>query len=358
MTADSNSGQSSGPGNNAATEGSDGFLINIPPEDITAEKPSRPVVPLWKSWLQLLRIPAVFTAWADICAGYLLTHNPWGLPAADARGELHLFLLLLTASSGLYLAGMLWNDYFDLAIDREDRPNRPLPSGRISLSAAYSVGVCLVLIGLGASASIGLFWPNLWRWNPLIIATLITMSVFAYDRLLKQTIVGPVAMGLCRFFNILLGASCSGIRWTGPFQQPQLWIAAAMAVYICGVTWFARTEAKDSHRLSLAGASVVINAGLAILFAWAWTGIISVDPKHASLLFGVIAITINRRLITAMISPTPAVVQGGVRMMLISIIPIHCAVIYAQHNRIDFATILAIFLLIPTFTLGSLIRMT
>ena len=31
----------------------------------------------------------------------------------------------------LYAAGLLWNDYFDFAEDLRDRPDRPLPSGRV-----------------------------------------------------------------------------------------------------------------------------------------------------------------------------------------------------------------------------------
>lgn len=333
------------------------FCINVPPE-AERSRPSTPRIPGWKSWMQLLRLPALLTAWADIFLGYLLTHNPWGLSGSEFRGELPIFGLLLLASSGLYLAGMVWNDYFDFAIDQKERPERPLPSGRISPQAAFRAGVFLVILGINSAASIGTISTALWHWNPLWIALLITIAMFSYDGLLKGTVIGPVNMGLCRFFNVLLGASCSGIRWTGPFQMPQLWIAAGLAVYVCGVTWFARTEASISSRRSLAGAMCVVNAGLAILLSWVWNGIIAVDPQHATLLIGIIALTINRHLIVALISPTPQRVQQGVRMMLLSIIPLDCALIYTHHNRIEFATLLAIALLLPTFTLGRLVRVT
>src|SRR5262245_28722487 len=74
-------------------------------------------------YAQLVRLPNVFTALADIALGALVTA---ALPAHWPA-----FVLLLLASACLYSAGMVWNDYFDLEQDRRERPFRPLPSGRI-----------------------------------------------------------------------------------------------------------------------------------------------------------------------------------------------------------------------------------
>lgn len=41
--------------------------------------------------------------------------------------------LLIAASAALYLAGMVLNNVFDIELDRDEQPYRPLPSGRISL---------------------------------------------------------------------------------------------------------------------------------------------------------------------------------------------------------------------------------
>src|SRR5690606_1666654 len=56
------------------------------------------------AYAQLCRLPNVFTAIADIAAGYLFVHvyeklQPW-----------HIFGLLMGASSLLYMAGMVLND--------------------------------------------------------------------------------------------------------------------------------------------------------------------------------------------------------------------------------------------------------
>ena len=127
-------------------------------------------------YAQLLRIPNVFTAMADIFLGYLLTHD--GLDPGLAFG------LLLAASSCLYLAGMVFNDVFDREIDALERPKRPIPSGRVSLRGAMTLGTVLVAGGLALAAVAGI--------NSLIVACLLTSAIFLYDGLLKSTIVGPI----------------------------------------------------------------------------------------------------------------------------------------------------------------------
>ena len=43
---------------------------------------------------------------------------------------------------------MVLNDVFDLEIDRRERPERPLPSGRVSLRAARLLGWTLLVLGM------------------------------------------------------------------------------------------------------------------------------------------------------------------------------------------------------------------
>src|SRR5580704_3268752 len=74
-----------------------------------------------RAYLQLVRLPAVFTAMADIFLGFSTTHRSLS-PAWE-------FVGLLGVSTGLYLAGMAFNDVFDRATDARTRPNRPIPSG-------------------------------------------------------------------------------------------------------------------------------------------------------------------------------------------------------------------------------------
>ena len=81
----------------------------------------------WRAYAQLIRLPNVFTALADIALGWLCAVAA-GTPAARWPS----FLLLMASSACLYSAGMIWNDFFDVEQDQRERPFRPIPSGRIS----------------------------------------------------------------------------------------------------------------------------------------------------------------------------------------------------------------------------------
>src|SRR5579862_5901724 len=65
-------------------------------------------------YAQLLRLPNVFTAFADILVGTLAAGTLLQRPLSAA--------LLLLTSACLYCSGMVWNDYFDFEIDRKERP--------------------------------------------------------------------------------------------------------------------------------------------------------------------------------------------------------------------------------------------
>ncbi len=64
-------------------------------------------------------------ALADIMLGLLVTGS------LTMPGRWPAYFLLMLASVCLYCGGMAWNDFFDLEQDRRERPDRPIPSGRI-----------------------------------------------------------------------------------------------------------------------------------------------------------------------------------------------------------------------------------
>ena len=85
------------------------------------------------TWLQLMRLPTIFTALSNILCGYLITAADHDLSALLSQSDLW---LLLASSTGLYFGGMVLNDVFDAKLDAVERPERPIPSGRISLRSA------------------------------------------------------------------------------------------------------------------------------------------------------------------------------------------------------------------------------
>ena len=310
-------------------------------------------MPTLRAYLQLCRAPALFTALADIMLGFLLTTN-----RVEPVSKL---ALLMGASAGLYLAGMVWNDVFDREQDAKERPKRPIPSGRVSLKSAITFASTLTVIGLACSAAAGM--------RSLAVAGMLTACIFLYDGVLKKTPLGPFFMGGCRFLNVILGASTAGIRFASAWQLPQWWVAASLGVYIMGVTWFARTEALTSRRSLLVMAAVIINAGLLGLATWigGWTipsgfliGAPGVrDPQMVLLMLGMIALTINRRLLIAIQYPDPETVQMGVRMMLLSVIMLDATCIYFKLGDpgLHYAAATAC-LVIPSLILGKWMSMT
>src|SRR5437588_5137547 len=96
-----------------------------------------------RAYAQLVRLPNLPTALADICLAALALVVQF--PSADFSALR--FVLLLLASGCLYSAGMVWNDYFDQEQDRRERPFRPLPSGRIKPAEAVRLGSGLFLLG-------------------------------------------------------------------------------------------------------------------------------------------------------------------------------------------------------------------
>jgi 4-hydroxybenzoate polyprenyltransferase len=292
-----------------------------------------------RAYLQLMRLPAVFTAMADIVLGFVLVHRTLA-PLAE-------FAALLSASTALYLAGMVFNDYFDRAVDAIERPNRPIPSGRVSPRTAVVLGTALLAVGLACACAAG----NL----AIAIAGALALLILTYDGVLKSTFAGPIGMGGCRLLNVLLGAS-GGALSIG--KSPQIAVAAAMGIYVAGITWFARREAVTSSRAQLVGAAVVIHSGIALLLILVFASwpLSRLESLAAFLLLPIVAF-IDVRLAPALGEPTPVNVQAAVKQLLLAIVLLDATMIYWATGNPTLALGTAL-LIIPAATLGRWIFIT
>ena len=314
-------------------------------------------------YLQLIRLPTVFTAVADIMLGFALTNLTLfeaGLIGDDLPTTLRepwvweLGWLVVT-SVCLYLSGMVFNDVFDWRIDAEERPSAPIPSGRVSVFTATILGTVLMCTGLAASYAVG-YGKITGQYDPLKMALLLCVAILGYDGLLKKTMAGPLAMGLCRFLNVMLGASAIGL-WFSVWTRPQLQIAAGLGVYVLVLTLFARTEDKQSKRLTLVIATLFVNAGLGIVahLLTYWPG--TAEPRNVGFALLVIALVVNRRLAAAIQDPSPGMVQTAVKTMLLSLVVIDATMIYFNTAHAGFA-VATVLLLVPSFVLSRWIRLT
>ncbi len=100
-------------------------------------------------------------------------------------------------------AGMVINDYFDLEIDRVNRPERPIPSGLISLNAALSYYFILNIISI-----VLLLFTDLCA---LIIAMISIVIIFFYSYSLKNKgIIGNFVVGFMTGISFIFGGIIGG----------------------------------------------------------------------------------------------------------------------------------------------------
>src|SRR5262249_37352212 len=274
----------------------------------------------WLPYAQLLRLPNVFTAFADIllgtaAAGTLLT-RPLGSFA------------LLLASGCLYCAGMVWNDYFDVAVHPKERPFRPLPSGKIALGTARLLGIGLLVAGLAFAAFAG-WTPDGWSTEPLVIAGTLVAAILCYDGWLKQTPVGPISMGACRLLNVLLGTSLADAGTLSPGHR--LHLALVIGLYITGVTWFARNEAGRSLTAHLRAAAAVMLAALLLGLALAARRPEGTVPLVFPFLLTAFGFFIGIPALRAIAQPEPKNVQAAVKRCILGLVVLDAilATVYA-----------------------------
>lgn len=208
-----------------------------------------------RSYLQLLRAPLAATA----------VSNAWvGGALAGGEAPLGAWALVGLASVALYWAGMVLNDVFDRERDAHLFPKRPLPSGRISVAAAATLGAGLLLGGVGLAAGAGaLAGRPLWG---LGAGAAVALAILGYDGLLKRwRHPGALVMGSCRALNAGLGVVVLG----GDLGSPLGWgYAAFLGLYVYALTVFSTWEDEDAPRLSL-----ITNGGLLLALpvaAGAW----------------------------------------------------------------------------------------
>ena len=218
---------------------------------------------------------------------------------------------------------MALNDFFDRHIDAVERPERPIPGGRVSAAAAATLGAALLVSGalLAARTSRA----------AAMTALALAASIAAYDRWGKRTPIGPVNMGLCRGLNLLLGVA------SFPPKLMTVWpLALLPAAYICGVTMVSRGEVHGGARRS-AGVALGLIAG--VVAALAAVAALRTPPSVAGLvlaaLLGVIVVPRFRRVVA---SPEAAVIRTAVRTGVLALVLLD-AVLASVYAGVSFAAV-------------------
>jgi 4-hydroxybenzoate polyprenyltransferase len=266
------------------------------------------------SYINLVRLPNVFSAASNILPGYFT------IVTAVSSSFLSINILylagLMTSSSLLYLAGIVFNDYFDFEIDKKERPTRPLPSGKITKRKALTIAISSII-----AANVLTLLIN---WTSFIIAVILTTIIIAYDyRLKHNTITGPITMGLARFFNIILGATPAipTLLLSAASSKMLLFIATLLFLYAIAISILSKKEVsgKTTNAIIISSLSIVFVDIASIAIA----GLIGIfrSAVFANLaLFSIVMIITFRPILRGLDSLAPIQIRNIIKNMIISII--------------------------------------
>jgi 4-hydroxybenzoate polyprenyltransferase len=282
-----------------------------------------------RGYLELLRPANVVTAVADVLAGY----------AVAGRSNHPALPWLLGATVCLYAGGVVLNDFFDRAVDAVERPERPIPSGRVAASSAALLGGALLVAGVAAAAQ--------GTSAAAMVAAVIAVLVVAYDaRMKRYAIAGPLNMGLCRGFNLLLGVAAVPAVLAGRWP-----IALIAVVYITAVTVVSRGEVHGGTR---PGATFALIALSGVLVALALVGIEAdgFEQVVAIALLALLAYRVLPPFWHVRTDPSPAAIRRAVKAGVLSLVLVDAAISVAYAGTVYGASVLA-----TALVAGSLARL-
>ncbi len=223
-----------------------------------------------RAWLELARVSNLPTCVSNVLVGAAIGGVTCDI-AWPAVGVVAVAVMLL------YVGGMALNDVVDHRIDLRQRPQRPIPSGRIPVRLATAAAIVCLAGGVGLTAFAGR--PAVW------FAVVLAATIIVYDLVHKRVAASVVLMGACRGLVYLTAAAA--VCW--PLDWPiAMILTAAITVYVALVTALARAEAAtpririvvlrwlagislvDAIFLALLGRPVLAAVALGCLVVTAW----------------------------------------------------------------------------------------
>lgn len=295
---------------------------------------------VWRDWAELLRLPNLFTAMADPLAGALLVGVGWR--------QIHQVVLLMLASACLYAGGIVLNDWNDYKQDCRERPERPLPSGRIGRFKALLAAIGLLAAGFVIA----------WMAHPVAaqVAALLFAAIVSYDVLLKKVPIAPGVMGLCRGLNLLLGMSLVAAgEGTLPWSM-RFTLAAILWLYVTGITTFARKEFDPKDKTLL-----IVGAAMSVVALFVLLGVTMLASETFPSPYGLtwlilLAAAVGNRMASGLLLGDAGHVQQAVKFGILGIIALDAAMV--GYRAGIWPSIPVILLLVPTLLLGRKLAST
>ncbi|TDN95066.1 4-hydroxybenzoate polyprenyltransferase [Salegentibacter sp. 24] len=263
--------------------------------------------------LRLMRPANIITAIADILAGFAISGAALHLFSADFIDStlFDSLLWLILSTIGLYGGGIVFNDVFDAELDRRERPERPIPSGKASIASASLLAGTLLITGIAAAWQVSLISG--------IIAVIVATLAVLYDAWGKhQLIFGPLNMGLCRGGNLLLGISVL------PEALQDFWFVAIIPIiYIAAITMISRGEVFGGNKKVIIGGIVMYSI---IIFALVFLSIFSnIDWWHGIPFVLLFSFLIFPPVISALKLQEPQLIKKAVKAGILSLVVLNAA---------------------------------
>lgn len=178
----------------------------------------------WRAWLALARISNAPTVVSNAIAGAAL---------AGGSGAIGTIAPVAVAMVLFYTAGMVCNDVLDVDVDRRERPERPLPSGQISIRAAVAATVGLFAIGEALLLAISA--------GAALAGLVLIAAIVLYDAWHKGNVLSPVLMGACRALVYVVAALAVADEVRGV-----VWGAAGLVLlFVVGLTEVAKARERS-----------------------------------------------------------------------------------------------------------------
>ena len=182
-----------------------------------------------KTLFELGRISNLPTVWSNVLAGVVIAGGTIGLQSTS---------ILIASLSLFYIGGMFLNDAFDTEFDIIERPERPIPSKKITQKMVFVIGFILLILGIFL-LYIEAFTTNVFNLNLILfLGMLLSAFIIIYNKYHKNNPYSPLIMGFCRI-SIYFIVSAFFLS----YFNIHIFVASFFLLsYLIGLTYLAKQE--------------------------------------------------------------------------------------------------------------------
>jgi len=177
-----------------------------------------------RGYLALARVSNTPTVATNVLAGAAL--------AVTLSPSWQIFALIISMVL-FYTAGMFLNDICDYEIDKQERTERPLVTGIISMREAWVATIALFVVAHALLLPLG--------WQVSLAGVFLTGFIILYDTWHKKNIISPLIMGM----NRLLVYVTAYLAFNPMLDTRILVPAGLLLLYILSLTFVAKSETSS-----------------------------------------------------------------------------------------------------------------